>query len=61
MRKREETDGKKSTVSVAARASFFKDEQKRVAVVQASKMVIERHPSVKIPPVDKEDAEVKYF
>lgn len=58
MRKREEIDGKKSTISVAARASFFADEQQRVSEQSASRPHLDRHPSAKIHPVDKQDLEV---
>ena len=62
MRQRgEETDGKKpgSSISVAARASFFKEEQQRAAkTLTNAKPALDRHPSATIPQVDKRDTEV---
>ena len=63
MRQRgEETEGKKpgSSISVAARASFFKEEQQRAAktLTNAKPALVDRHPSATIPQVDKRDTEV---
>ena len=62
MRQRgEETEGKKpgSSISVAARASFFKEEQQRAAkTLTNAKPTLDRHPSATIPQVDKRDTEV---
>lgn len=58
MRQRDENQAR-SGISVAARASFFVEEQKRASeVVASSKTPLNRHPSAKIPPVDKTDTEV---
>ncbi|XP_067938256.1 supervillin-like [Watersipora subatra] len=65
MRKRDDIDGKKSTISVSARASFFKDEQQRVAETPPHKPLehrphLDRHPSAKMPRVDKQDVEAHH-
>lgn len=50
-------EGQGASVNVAARASFFVDEQKRAGeTIPANKL--DRHPSAKIQPVDKTDTEV---
>lgn len=61
MRQRDENQSRPG-VSVAARASFFTEEQKRAneVVPSSSKTPLHRHPSAKIPPVDKKDTEVAF-
>lgn len=62
MKQREETETKKpgSGISVLARASFFKDEQKRASktLTNAKPAALDRHPSATILQVDKKDTEV---
>lgn len=58
MRKREEIDGKKTSISVAARASFFAEEQQRVSETTPAKPAYDKQPSAKIHSVDRNDTEV---